>query len=206
MSQTEFTRPDDPDVWVFLGAGDGTFAAATGYPTATGRPAHSVATGDINNDGRDDIIAVESTDALFTPEDVEVLLAQAGGGFAAPARHGSTWTHAGALAVGRLGDDPNADVVVSVTRCEGIPACISVLIVLSGHADGTIGDPMTDGQFLQTPYGGPLVVPLRTTSHNDVVLYGGAVQPLLSAADGTLTAGTAAPALGGGRRRPGRQP
>ena len=63
-------------VSVFLGAGGGTLAAATQYPTGTGLPgAQSVAIGDLNGDGRLDLAVANSSSSI------SVLLGQAGGGF-----------------------------------------------------------------------------------------------------------------------------
>jgi hypothetical protein len=63
---------------VFPGAGDGTFSAATQYPTGTGLPgAQSVAIGDLNGDGRLDLVVADASNRI------PILLGQVGGGFLA---------------------------------------------------------------------------------------------------------------------------
>src|SRR5262249_23352977 len=52
-------------VSVFLGAGNGTFPAATPYPTGTGLPgAQSVAIGDLNGDGRLDLVVANGAHSI----------------------------------------------------------------------------------------------------------------------------------------------
>jgi hypothetical protein len=61
---------------VFLGDGNGTFSAATLYPTGTGVPgAQSVAIGDVNGDGRLDLVVANASNRI------SILLGQVGGGF-----------------------------------------------------------------------------------------------------------------------------
>ena len=182
------TRSDNANVWVFTGAGDGTFAAPSTYATATGMGALDVAVGDLNNDGRDDVVVVETTGGLFTVEDLEVLVAQPTGGFAAPQRYGSSFMHAYGVAIGLMNDDANRDVVLGVDRCA--PACTGGVLEFAGHGDGTIGVPMDDGPFTPTMLGAPLelfTAPLRGLARDDVIASQVAVRTLLPRADGTLS-------------------
>jgi hypothetical protein len=64
----------DGTISVFLGDGDGTFSAATPYPTGAAGP-QAVAIGDLNGDGRLDLAVAHATNRI------SVLLGNVGGGF-----------------------------------------------------------------------------------------------------------------------------
>jgi hypothetical protein len=84
-------------VSVFLGNGDGTFGAAVNF--SVGNQPRSVAVGDINADGRHDIIT-----ANFASASVSVLVGNGSGGFSAP-----TNFSVGSNPIGIVVGDVNAD-------------------------------------------------------------------------------------------------
>jgi hypothetical protein len=97
------------DVTVLLGNGSGGFSAASGSPFAVGTDPLSVATGDLNGDGKPDL-----TTANGSAGDVTVLLGNGSGGFSAAA--GSPFS-AGSLpftvAIGDLNADGKPDLAVA---------------------------------------------------------------------------------------------
>ena len=195
------TRSGDPRIWVVRGHLNGSFDAPVGYATPTGEPALGVAAADLNGDGRDDLIAVERTQALFFPQDIAVLLANSSGGFDAGVRYGQSFRTAENLTVGRFDADDNVDVLAGVERCDG--QCQAGIMEFAGHGDGTIGTPtvvngiaQTAGQFVPTARGGMptalLAAPLRGLTRDDVIVTSPGVQAFLPATDGTLAPQTPA--------------
>src|SRR5262249_43275745 len=101
---------DDNDVAVLLGDGQGGFAPAPGSPFPVGPSPYPLAVGDVNGDGKPDIITPNSKPGERT---VTVLLGDGRGGFQ-PAR-GSPFAAAGRpyyIALGDVNGDGKPDLVV----------------------------------------------------------------------------------------------
>src|SRR6516225_4512269 len=122
-------------VSVFLGAGGGTLAAATQYPTGTGLPgAQSVAIGDLNGDGRLDLAVANSSSSI------SVLLGQAGGGFLTLSpRALSPVNNFSSVALADLNGDAKLDL--AVTNYGSSPGDPGTVLVLLGNGNGTFGSP-----------------------------------------------------------------
>jgi hypothetical protein len=116
----------DPSVSVMLGVGDGTFALPTSTRKLNSPPGY-VAAGDLDKDGRDDVVVIGEDGMLG------VLLGLADGGLAAPVDYASGAAGKG-VALGDVNDDGNLDAVTtSYLVNPGDPA----LSVLLGNGDGT---------------------------------------------------------------------
>jgi hypothetical protein len=109
---------------VLLGNGDGTFATKTDF--ATGGSAQSVATGDLNGDGKQDLVS-----ANHSTDNVSVLLGNGDGTFVTAA---SFAAGAGpyAVSLADLNGDRNVDVVAANANASSVS-------VLLGKGDGTLG-------------------------------------------------------------------
>ena len=122
------------NVGVLLGNGDGTFQAAVSYPSG-GFGAASVAVGDVNGDGKPDVVLVNcsSSSGSCAPAggNVGVLLGNGDGTF----RNAVTFSPGGnapfAVAVGDLNGDGKPDVVAAncfSNNCGGANGRVGVLI------------------------------------------------------------------------------
>ncbi|AKU97396.1 Tryptophan synthase alpha chain [Labilithrix luteola] len=114
---------------VYHGNGDGTFAAGASIDRETA--VESLAAGDIDGDGRDDLLA---TGGDWGAEDVRVYVAKANGAFALGANFAKQLTDINSsasvtdLAITDVDGDGHADFVFSPTT------------ILFGKGDGTFGD------------------------------------------------------------------
>ena len=106
-------------VRVLQGNGNGTFGTETTF--ASGSYPRFLTVADVNNDGRDDLLAADYTD-------INVFLALPGGGLAPPNGY-SFPTHRGALAVGDFNGDGNPDLATDDNGAR----------VRLGDGDGTFG-------------------------------------------------------------------
>jgi hypothetical protein len=126
------------DIGVLLGNGDGTFQAAETYSSGGEEP-DGVVIGDVNGDGRPDlIIANYLLCGECSSGGVGVLLGNGDGTFQAPASYGS-FDSALSVAMGDVNGDGNLDLIVGNrcgTNCNGTG--ISVLL---GNGDGTFLSP-----------------------------------------------------------------
>jgi len=113
-------------VTVFLGKGDGTLLPPVSY--AAGDYAEFIASGDMNNDGKIDIV---TSNLLGT---VSVLLGVGDGTFL-PAQNFPASTSPYVIAMADLNGDGNLDVVVSEYG-------LTQIDVLLGNGDGTLGAPL----------------------------------------------------------------
>ena len=115
---------------VLVGAGDGTFA--TGAVIANTTSTLQAVTGDINNDGLDDIAAVNFSDLV-------ILLGQAGGGFSAPAVIGQfTGGIDGQIAIQDVNGDSTADILVTRFPDDNVE-------ILLGNGAGAFASPVSFG-------------------------------------------------------------
>jgi len=136
-------------VSVLLGNGDGTFQSAVRYASGGGY-AYSIATGDVNGDGKLDLlIANQCTNNSCTSASVGVLLGNGDGSFQAAQMFASGAYPDASLAVADVNGDGKPDLVVA-NLCVSRTNCASGGVgVLLGKGDGTFQPPVTygSGQF-----------------------------------------------------------
>jgi hypothetical protein len=135
-------------VGVLLGNGDGTFQTVATY-NAGGFAAYSVAIGDVNRDGKPDlVVAVLCSDAGGCASGaVSVLLGNGNGSFQSPEFYGSGGQNASAVTVADVDGDGYLDVLVANQCLIGDPACASGggASVLHGNGDGSFMPAVTYG-------------------------------------------------------------
>jgi hypothetical protein len=163
-------------VSVLLGAGDGTFGAASTFG-AHSQP-ESVAIGDLNRDGAPDLAV-----ANFTSNDVSVLLGVGDGTFATKVDYGAH-THPLGIAIGDLNRDGTLDLAVANQDS----ADVSVLL---GVGNGTFGSAVNYGAHTQPQ--SVAIGDLNRDGKPDLAVpnYGTSdVSVLLGAGDGTFGTAT----------------
>jgi len=138
-------------VGVLIGNGDGTYKAAVTYDTGAGQ-ATSIATGDVNGDGKLDLIVTSSLTA--SNGTINVLLGNGDGTFQGQVSYTSGGDNPSALAVADVNGDGKLDVVVA-NQCGlgnsagcGWPGTIGVLL---GNGDGTFQAAQTYSTGLCAP-------------------------------------------------------
>ncbi len=121
----------DGGVSVLLGNGDGTFQAAVSY-SAGGSGTESVAIGDVNGDGRPDVLLANGCIGFDECDNgsVSVLLGNGDGTFQAPVSYSSGGVKAFSVALGDVNGDGYPDLVVANVNSSSIG-------VLLGNGDGT---------------------------------------------------------------------
>jgi hypothetical protein len=162
----------DSTVTVLLGKGDGTFAQASGSPIAVGQNPYSVAIGDLNQDGKNDI-AVANEDYESTAGSVTVLLGNGNGTFTQAA--GSPVT---------VGDSPQA-VAIGDFNSDGVP---DLAVVNNGADTVTVLLGTGKGEFTPAESG-----PIRVGDFPESIALGdftGAGIPDMAVADQSVAAAT----------------
>jgi FG-GAP-like repeat len=101
-------NPGSNNVTVLLGAGDGSFTAASASPFTVGSGPDSVAVEDFNGDGNADVAVANAGN-----NNVTVLLGDGGGGFTASASPFAVGTHPVSMAVADFNQDGIADLAVA---------------------------------------------------------------------------------------------
>jgi hypothetical protein len=109
-------------VSVFMGNGDGTFQPPVNYSTPN--PPVSIALGDLNGDGKPDLVVV---DPALGDWIVSVLLNNGDGTFQSPVNY-STAPGPLSVAIGDLNGDGKLDLAI---------ACVDAVSILLGNGDGT---------------------------------------------------------------------
>ena len=200
--QCFFGNPYDGSVGVMLGNGDGTFQPVKIYDSG-GLYASSISVGDLNGDGKPDLIVVnQCMSQVICRGDgaVTVLLGNGDGTFQA----GSTFDSGGysptGLALANLSHDGKLDLVVannctSYSNCNS-PGSAGLLAIFKGTGDGTFQAPLT----MQTPgtiFGSLAVADYNGDGKLDLAIGNGAVL-FLGKGDGTFQAPTDLGAGGAG--------
>ena len=133
-------------VFLFLGNGDGTFQAAQNIMLGGGLVPLSAAAGDVNGDGKPDLIVAFNSSDRTQPGGVAVLLGKGDGTFQAPVNitlagplvQQATGSAASAvLTLGDLNGDGKLDVV---TAFQG--SLSNQVAVLLGNGNGTFQAPL----------------------------------------------------------------
>jgi hypothetical protein len=127
-------------VSVFLGNGDGTFQAPSSF-TSGAQYALSMAVGDVNGDGKPDLIVVNAC-ATSINCNTSVLLGNGDGTFQPAASYGSGGTYPESVAVADINADGNLDIVVAnyYALSNSHDGSIGVLL---GNGDGTFQAPVS---------------------------------------------------------------
>jgi hypothetical protein len=127
----------DPAVSILLGNGDGTFQPAGVAALSTGNATYSIATGDLNHDGKMDLFIANQKFCLSTPcsfNGFAVLLGNGDGTFLNVAVPSDIAGYNKTTASGMADFDRDGNLDLALTSWDGVTG--SVLIVL-GNGDGT---------------------------------------------------------------------
>src|SRR5438552_3631100 len=127
-------------VAVFLGKGDGSFQPVVTYGSG-GLDSYSVAVGDVNEDGKPDLLVANYYSAdgnYYSNGTVGVLLGNGDGTFQAAVSYGSRGSGPVSLAVGDVNGDGNRDVVVA-NSCASSDCTNGTVSVLFGKGNSTCG-------------------------------------------------------------------
>jgi hypothetical protein len=133
---------------VLLGDGDGTFQAARAYSAGSSQYSYSTAVGDVNGDGKPDLIVANDCASNCDEGSVGVLLGNGDGTFRAAVSYGSGGDPAESVAVADVNGDGKPDIIV-VNRCAS-DCSNGNFGVLLGNGDGTFQTAQTyasDGFF-----------------------------------------------------------
>src|ERR1700728_736603 len=124
-------------VSVLLGNGDGTFQPATSY-SLTSNDGESIVLGDVNGDGKLDIVVVlQCADNTCSGGAVNVLLGNGDGTFQPAVAYSSAGVYAVGGAIGDVNGDGKADIVL-INDCNDNNTCANgTAAVLLGNGDGT---------------------------------------------------------------------
>jgi large repetitive protein len=138
-----YNEGDDGAVGVSLGRGDGTFRAPQTYYSGGGT-AYSVVVGDVNGDGKPDILVTNACVGVnnCTRGAVAVLLGNGDGTFQSAWSYSSGGYQPFAIAVGDVNGDGILDIFVG-NNCALTGCGQSVVGLLIGNRDGTFQNPVS---------------------------------------------------------------
>jgi hypothetical protein len=142
------TNYSDGEVSVLLGNGDGTFQTLVSYSSGGSNTAYSVAVGDLNRDGKPDLVVTNlCVSSPCAAGGVGVLLGNGDGSFQAAISYGSGGNKPEGVAIGDVNGDGKPDLLIA--NCAGSAAIDcrqtsdSTVGVLLGNGDGTFQTAVT---------------------------------------------------------------
>lgn len=124
-------------VEVYLGKGDGTFHAPKDFSSG-GYITEEAVLGDVNGDGKLDVVVANCGSPNCFDGTVGVLLGNGDGTFQTPQTYSSGGVLALAVAIGDVNGDGKPDVVVDNDCFSPFPCSQPVVGVLLGNGDGTL--------------------------------------------------------------------
>jgi Bacterial Ig-like domain (group 3)/FG-GAP-like repeat/FG-GAP repeat len=161
---------NNSSVGVLLGNGDGTFQTALSYDSG-GWSAASVTIGDVNGDGKPDIIVANNCANFYCSNgSVAALLGNGDGTFQAASSYDSGGWSATSVTVGDVNGDGRLDLVVADDShhppCPEKPLCsYGAVGVLLGNGDGTFQGPqISDTTVSSSSNPGYLTQPITFTA------------------------------------------
>ena len=168
-------------IWVLLNDGHGTFSNAPDSPLTEGQDL-SVFVGDVNHDGKPDLIVPSSVGGANPHQFVDVLLGNGNGTFQGAISSPSIASQGSMLAVGDLNNDGNPDIAAVGTSLFGFQGGGNLVDVLLGNGDGSfVTDP---GSPFPTGYNPvvPLIADLNGDGKQDIAAVGLTSAVLLNSA------------------------
>ncbi len=183
-------------VGILLGNGDGTFHKEVDYPAGLRSIGASVAIGDLNGDGRPDLVVGDSDDAACTGSEVpncgiSVLLGNGDGTFQT-AMHFVTEFGPGSVSLGDFNGDGILDIVATIPGLQNQGNPDPVVSVFLGNGDGTFQSNQDYGVGLSphfaavADYNGDGRLDLAVDASGTVDAYGNGVNIVLNAVPGTF--------------------
>jgi hypothetical protein len=170
----------DPNIEVLMGNGDGTFQYASSYSSG-GYIATSLAIGDVNGDGKPDIVVSNSVSCVNADNcssgtgAVGVLLGNGDGTFQAPMSYSSGGSDADFVTIADVNSDGSPDLVV-FNECVASTCAGGGIGVLLGNGDGTFQTAMSYSSGIDYSYPGAVVAAdLNGDGRPDVAIAQGCV-------------------------------
>jgi hypothetical protein len=143
----------------------------------------SIAVGDVNGDGKPDLVVVDSDQncsGAWSTGEVEVRLGSGDGTFQAPVSYSSGGFQALGVAVGDVNDDGKLDLVVVSSCGSGSATCHGQVGVLLGDGDGTFRTAVIYPAGANSNVTSLAVGDVNGDGHADVVMVGGQNQAVVS--------------------------
>jgi|HubBroStandDraft_6_1064221.scaffolds.fasta_scaffold00131_22 hypothetical protein len=119
---------------VLLGDGKGSFQGAGIY--GDGQFVLAMAIGDLNGDGKPDLVEANQCRYQCTEGDVSLYLGRGDGSLKAPVHYATGGIYTWGLAIADVNGDGKPDLIVA-SECGGSANCYGVVGVLFGNGDGT---------------------------------------------------------------------